>query len=57
MTNVNFEVFKFDRQAKEVLLYHNSVLINSADELDIVGICRVLRLLYPAAAGVRVTIM
>lgn len=57
MTQVNFEVFKFDRQAKEMLLYHNSVEIHSDTELDIMEICRVLRLLYPNAAGVRVTIM
>lgn len=57
MTQVNFEVFKFDRQAKTILLYCNSVEIHSDTELDIVGICRVLRLLYPNAAGVRVTIM
>lgn len=57
MTVVNFEVFKFDRQAKELLLYHNSVEFQTTDELDIVEICRVLRLLYPDAAGVRVTIL
>lgn len=54
---INFDVFCFDRAAKERLLY--SVSVEHADnaQVDVLEVVRVLRFLYPRAAGVRVTIM
>lgn len=53
----NFDVFKFNRQAKEVLLLSISGDYPDDADVDFKEIARVLRFLYPDSVGVRITIL
>lgn len=53
----NFDVFKFNRQAKEVLILSISGDYPNDADVDFKEIARVLRFLYPDSAGVRITIL
>lgn len=57
MISLTFDVFKFNREAKEVLITSISVQTSREDCKDITQVCDTLRFLYPQAVGVRVTIM
>lgn len=53
----NFDVFKFDRQAKERLLLSISGEYSDDTDVDLIQVARTLRFLYPQSAGVRITIL
>lgn len=57
MISLTFDVYKFDRHAKEVLMGSFSVECNPNDCPNILQVSQVLRFLYPQAFGVRVTIV
>lgn len=52
-----FDVFKFDRQAKERLLHSISGEYSDDADVDLLEVTKVLRFLYPNSAGVRITIL
>lgn len=57
MEHFTFEVFNFDRAAKERMLFSTSVDVPAGEQVPVQDISRVLRFLFPQAAGVRVNIM
>lgn len=52
-----FTVFKFDRAAKEVVLFTSTVEELTADAPSIVDVSAALMYLFPQAAGIHVTLM
>ena len=57
MISLCFDVYKFDRNAKEVLMGSFSVECNPNDCQDILQVSQTLKFLYPQAFAVRVTIV
>lgn len=57
MISLTFDVYKFDRHAKEVLITTISVECNPNDCQNILQVSQTLKFLYPQAFGVRVTIV
>ena len=57
MIAANFAVFKFDRAAKETILMSVNTEYVAGTQVDFTEVCRVLKFLYPTAAGVRITLM
>ena len=57
MISLTFDVYKFDRHAKEVLMGTFSVECNPNDCPNILQVSQTLRFLYPQAFAVRVTIV
>lgn len=57
MEHFSFEVFNFDRAAKERILFSTSVDVPAGEQVQVQDITRVLRFLFPQATGVRVYIM
>lgn len=57
MVSLTFDVYKFDRHAKEVLITTISVECNPNDCQNILQVSQTLKFLYPQAFGVRVTII
>lgn len=57
MISLTFDVYKFDRHAKEVLMGSFSVECNPNDCQNILQVSQILKFLYPQAFGVRVTIV
>lgn len=53
----DFDVFKFNGQAKEVLLLSISGVYQDDANVDFNEFVRVLRFLYPDSVGVRITIL
>ena len=53
----NFEVFRFNRAAKEETQFATSTDIDDSESVDLREVARVLRLLFPHSAGVRITIL
>lgn len=57
MISLTFDVYKFNRQAKEELITTISLECNPNDCKDILQVSQTLKFLYPQAFGVRVTIV
>jgi len=57
MISLTFDVYKFDRNAKEVLITTISVQCDPNYCLNILQVSQTLKFLYPKAFGVRVTIV
>lgn len=57
MISLTFDVYKFDRHAKEVLMGTFSVECSPDDCQNILQVSQTLKFLYPQAFGVRVTIV
>ena len=57
MIAANFTVFKYERAAKEVLLLSVNTEYVAGTQVDLTEVSRVLKFLYPTAAGVRITLM
>lgn len=57
MISLTFEVYKFDKNAKEVIITRICVECNPNYCLNILQVSQTLKFLYPQAFGVRVTIV
>lgn len=55
MLEMKIEVFVFDREANEKVIYRNSVPFEDAVAIDLPCVLKAMQILYPKNAGVRLT--
>lgn len=55
MLEMKLEVFVFDREGKEKVVFRNSVPFDDAVAIDLPCVLKAMQILYPKNSGVRLT--
>ena len=55
MLELKIEVFIFDRERKEKVIFRHSVPFDDADAIDLPCVLKAMQILYPKRSGVRIT--
>lgn len=55
MNEMKIEVFAFDREGKEKVVFRNCVPFDEGLAVDLPCILKTMRILYPKCTGVRIT--
>lgn len=55
MLEMKIEVFVFDREGKEKVVFRNSVPFDDAVAVDLPCVLKAMRILYPKYSGIRLS--